>query len=175
MVALYLTAFSANFFSTRTKCKCHIYIYIYYVLDLLEEQEQPVCSSYYSFFFSLLLQRLFANVEREKIDEEIAEKFEIGKFSSSSSPSNTIILADLGCAAGPNTFETMQHVVKSMKRTFRSACPDFPLPEFQVFFNDQVVKSPMNSKTYELIGSQYIPYSFYKIYKANNHQYVKRK
>lgn len=98
------------------------------------------------FFFFLLLQRSFANVERAKIDEEIAEKFEIRKLSSSS-PSNTIVLADLGCAAGPNTFSTMQYIVKSMKQMFRSTCPSSPLPEFQVFFNDQVVESLLNLKT----------------------------
>lgn len=97
-----------------------------------------LCSSYYS-FFSLLFQRLFANVERAKIDQEIAHNFEIQKLSSSS-PSNTLVLADMGCATGPNTFGTMQHIVKSMKRTFQSVCPTSPLPEFQVFFNDQVTK-----------------------------------
>ncbi|KAG7031497.1 putative S-adenosylmethionine-dependent methyltransferase, partial [Cucurbita argyrosperma subsp. argyrosperma] len=81
-------------------------------------------------------QRLFANVERAKIDQEIAHNFEIQKLSSSS-PSNTLVLADMGCATGPNTFGTMQHIVKSMKRTFQSVCPTSPLPEFQVFFNDQ--------------------------------------
>ncbi|XP_038892911.1 loganic acid O-methyltransferase-like [Benincasa hispida] len=91
----------------------------------------------YSYSNNSCYQRLFANVEREKIDQEIKKKFEIGKLSSSS-PSNTIVLADLGCATGPNTFGTMQHIVKSMKETFRSVWPNSILPEFQVFFNDQV-------------------------------------
>ncbi|XP_022146823.1 probable S-adenosylmethionine-dependent methyltransferase At5g38100 [Momordica charantia] len=90
----------------------------------------------YSYSNNSSYQRLFAHVEREKIDEEIAEKFEIKKLSSSSS--NTIVLADLGCATGSNTFMTMQHIVKSMKRSFQSLCPSSALPEFQVFFNDQV-------------------------------------
>ncbi|XP_008465246.2 loganic acid O-methyltransferase-like isoform X1 [Cucumis melo] len=91
----------------------------------------------YSYSNNSCYQRLFANVEREKIDQEIKEKFEIVKLASSS-PSNTVVLADLGCAAGPNTFGTMQHIVKSMKETFQSVCPISVLPEFQVFFNDQV-------------------------------------
>lgn len=135
-------SFVSNIFCTG-QMQVSLFLFLFFPskcwIHLKVMHEAAVYSSYYS-FFSLLLQRLFANVEREKIDQEIKEKFEIVKLASSS-PSNTVVLADLGCAAGPNTFGTMQHIVKSMKETFQSVCPISVLPEFQVFFNDQVVKS----------------------------------
>jgi hypothetical protein len=80
------------------------------------------------------LQKLSANVERNKIEEEISEKIDILKFCSTS---NIIRIADLGSAAGPNTFIAMQNVIKAIVEKYQSLSPTSPLPEFQVFFNDQ--------------------------------------
>lgn len=81
------------------------------------------------------MQRLSASVENTKIDEEIAEKLDVLSFSSTT---KTIRLADLGCATGPNTFFAMQNVIKAIIHKYQSLSPTSPLPEFQVFFNDQV-------------------------------------
>jgi SAM-dependent methyltransferase len=81
------------------------------------------------------LKRLSASVENTKIDEEIAEKLDVLSFSSTT---KTIRLADLGCATGPNTFFAMQNVIKAIIHKYQSLSPTSPLPEFQVFFNDQV-------------------------------------
>ena len=80
------------------------------------------------------MQKLSANVERNKIEEEISEKIDILKFCSTS---NIIRIADLGSAAGPNTFIAMQNVIKAIVEKYQSLSPTSPLPEFQVFFNDQ--------------------------------------
>lgn len=53
---------------------------------------------------------------------------------------NTIQLADLGCATGPNTFITMQYVLEAIKQKYYSQWPNSPHPpEFQVFFNDRTL------------------------------------
>ncbi|KAF5442835.1 hypothetical protein F2P56_035453 [Juglans regia] len=79
-------------------------------------------------------QRLSANVEKRKIDEEIAEKLDVLNFLSTW---KTIRIADLGCATGPNTFNAMQDLIEAIVHKYKSLCPTSPLPEFQVFFNDQ--------------------------------------
>lgn len=53
------------------------------------------------------------------------------------STSNTIRIADLGCATGPNTFNAMQDLIDAIVQKYKSLCPTSPLPEFQVYFNDQ--------------------------------------
>lgn len=64
------------------------------------------------------------------------EKFDVRELSSAS---NTIRIADLGCATGPNTFIAMQNLVNVLKQKYRSQmCPGEAFPEFQVFFSDHV-------------------------------------
>lgn len=54
--------------------------------------------------------------------------------------SNTIIIADLGCATGPNTYRTMESAIKSIRQKHQTQSPNSPTNlEFQVFFNDQVM------------------------------------
>ncbi|KGN50765.1 loganic acid O-methyltransferase [Cucumis sativus] len=77
-------------------------------------------------------QKSFVDIVRIKVEEEIKENFNTTHLISSSS-SNTIRLADLGCATGPNTFWTMQYIVNAIK----SNSPNIS-PNFQVFFNDQI-------------------------------------
>lgn len=72
------------------------------------------------------------------MEEIIADKLEIEMFSSSSS-SNTIRIADLGCSVGPNTFIAMQQIIDAVEKQLRLKGISPPhLPEFQVFFNDQI-------------------------------------
>jgi hypothetical protein len=87
-------------------------------------------------------------MENTKIDEEIAEKLDVLNFYSHVkkekkkknfySTTKTIRIADLGCATGPNTFFAMQNVIKAIIQKHQSLSPTSPLPEFQVFFNDQI-------------------------------------
>lgn len=58
--------------------------------------------------FLTISQRSLANTVKNKIDEEIYQKLDISKFCSTS---NIIRIADLGCAAGPNTFVSVQNLI----------------------------------------------------------------
>ncbi|KAJ0037285.1 hypothetical protein Pint_22445 [Pistacia integerrima] len=85
----------------------------------------------------MMLQKLAANVSKEKIDDTIARKLDVKSILSSPYPTNTIRLVDCGCAVGPNTFNTMQDLIETIKQKYKSQCPDSEMPDFQVFFNDQ--------------------------------------
>ncbi|PKI67123.1 hypothetical protein CRG98_012451, partial [Punica granatum] len=93
----------------------------------------------YSYSRNSLYQRQAINVVKDKINEGIMEKFDVQKLSSSS---NTIRIADMGCATGPNTFMAMQNLVDVLKQKYKSQLsptddnPQCMEPEFQVFFND---------------------------------------
>lgn len=78
-------------------------------------------------------QRIAANVAKDMIDDTITKKLDLKSILSTS---NKIRIADLGCAVGPNTFESMQDIIDLIKQIHQSQCPTSPFPEFQVFFND---------------------------------------
>ncbi|XP_022775870.1 farnesoic acid carboxyl-O-methyltransferase-like [Durio zibethinus] len=88
----------------------------------------------YSYTRNSYYQRLAANVVKEKINGAITMKLDVEKLSSTS---NTICIADLGCAVGPNTFIAMQDLLDFIKHKFKLQCPNFKTLEFLVFFNDQ--------------------------------------
>lgn len=82
-----------------------------------------------------MLQRIAANFEHEKINEEIAEKFDIEDLALT----KTIRIADLGCSTGPNTFINMHTIVEAIKQKHETLCPTSSTrPEFQLFLNDLV-------------------------------------
>ncbi|XP_048318959.2 loganic acid O-methyltransferase-like [Ziziphus jujuba] len=118
----------------------------------------------YSYSKNSYYQKFSANAEREKIEEEIVEKLDVENLLTSSN--NTIRIADLGCATGPNTFTTMESALEAIKRKYQTQCPNSPLmPEFQVFFNDQVMNdfntlftSLPHEREYFAVG---VPGSFY--------------
>ncbi|KAG2701609.1 hypothetical protein I3760_06G053300 [Carya illinoinensis] len=66
---------------------------------------------YISWFAKRQRNRLSANVEKRKIDEEIAEKLDVLNFLSNS---KTIRIADLGFATGPNTINAMQDLIEAI-------------------------------------------------------------
>lgn len=70
---------------------------------------------------------------KELIKKSIAEKLDVNICTSS----NTLRLADLGCAAGPNTFAAVQNIIDALEIKCRSEGKLSQQPEFQVFFNDQ--------------------------------------
>lgn len=75
------------------------------------------------------MQRAAADVVKGKLNELVTEKFDVKKLSLASN--GVIRLADLGCAAGPNTFLVMGNLIQTM----RAECSR-KVPEFHVFFND---------------------------------------
>ncbi|EEF36428.1 loganic acid O-methyltransferase [Ricinus communis] len=89
-----------------------------------------------SYFKNSVYQKLATNVVKDKIEEAITKKLDVRSLLATSS--NTIRVADLGCAVGPNTFTCMQNIVNVVKEKYRSQCPTSEiLPDFQVFFNDK--------------------------------------
>ncbi|KAJ4710103.1 S-adenosylmethionine-dependent methyltransferase [Melia azedarach] len=88
----------------------------------------------YSYFKNSFYQKRATNVSKEQIDNAINRKLDVKSLALSS---NTIRLADCGCAVGPNTFNAMQDLIEIVKLKYRSQCPSSQMPEFQVFFNDQ--------------------------------------
>lgn len=78
-----------------------------------------------------------ADSQEDKVEEEITKNFDFKAFSMASN--NTIRLADLGCATGPNTLITMQNVLEAIKLKYYLQYPNShqSTPEFQVFFNDR--------------------------------------
>ncbi|XVF43436.1 hypothetical protein PTKIN_Ptkin02bG0040000 [Pterospermum kingtungense] len=88
----------------------------------------------YSYIKNSYYQRLAANVVKERIKEEIEMKLDVEKLSSRW---NTICIADLGCAVGPNTFNAMQDILEFIQHKYKLQCPKSKPLEFMVFFNDQ--------------------------------------
>lgn len=88
-----------------------------------------------SYFKNSVYQRLATDVVKDIIDDEISKKLDVKSLISTSN--NTIVLADLGCAVGPNTFTSMERIIDVIKRKYQSQCPTSAMPEFQVLFNDQ--------------------------------------
>nr|XP_048330663.1 loganic acid O-methyltransferase-like [Ziziphus jujuba var. spinosa] len=73
---------------------------------------------------------------KELIDKAIAEKLEINNHSYT----KTFQVADLGCSIGPNTFLGVQNIIDAVELKYQKTQgqSSFQLPEFQVFFNDQI-------------------------------------
>ncbi|WCJ33646.1 S-adenosyl-L-methionine-dependent methyltransferases superfamily protein [Euphorbia peplus] len=90
-----------------------------------------------SYFNNSTYQKLAINVVKGTIDDEIMKKLDVESFVSLPN-SNTIRVADLGCAVGPNTFNYMQDTINAIKHKYHTQCPNSnSMPEFQVLFNDQ--------------------------------------
>nr|POE71626.1 putative s-adenosylmethionine-dependent methyltransferase at5g37990 [Quercus suber] len=80
-------------------------------------------------------QRGIVEAAIEKINEAIANHFDINALSISPNP---ICIADLGCSTGPNTFRAMQNIVEAIKLKYISKGGNSKIPDFIVFFNNQV-------------------------------------
>ncbi|KAE9605282.1 putative loganate O-methyltransferase [Lupinus albus] len=91
----------------------------------------------YSYTKNSYFQRISSKVVKSNIEEEIYKKLDVKKLASTS---NTIRIVDLGCATGPNTFMTIQNLLEAMKHKYQTQCSNTPtkIPEFHVFFNDQL-------------------------------------
>ncbi|XP_010531662.1 PREDICTED: probable S-adenosylmethionine-dependent methyltransferase At5g38780 [Tarenaya hassleriana] len=80
------------------------------------------------------MQRRTSNLLKDRIEKLIMEKLDVETLISRSN--NTICVADLGCATGPNTFLHVENIIKSIKSNLESRSDKYPSPEFLVFFND---------------------------------------
>ncbi|CAN8238750.1 unnamed protein product [Cochlearia groenlandica] len=120
------------------------------------------------------IQRRTTTLLKDKIDTLIKEKLNARTLISNT---NTIHIADLGCATGPNTFFLVQDIIKSIETTLEPTNTS-PKPEFLVYFNDlpnndfnTLFTSLPKDKTYFAIG---VPGSFYSriIPKSSVHMVV---
>ncbi|KAL5544929.1 hypothetical protein UlMin_008713 [Ulmus minor] len=91
-------------------------------------------SDVYSYSKNSNFQRKAIEAGKELISKAISEKLDINIFSSS----NTFKVADLGCHIGPNTFLAVQNIIDAVETKCQTLQKTSKLPEFQVFFNDQV-------------------------------------
>uniref|UniRef100_M1C311 Loganic acid methyltransferase n=2 Tax=Solanum tuberosum TaxID=4113 RepID=M1C311_SOLTU len=82
----------------------------------------------YSYSKNSQIQREVLDGAKEMMKEAIIENLDIKNMLSSS---NKFYITDLGCSIGPNTFNSMQHVVQVVKDKYHDN-----ILEFQVFFND---------------------------------------
>ncbi|XP_004228938.1 loganic acid O-methyltransferase-like [Solanum lycopersicum] len=85
----------------------------------------------YSYSKNSQIQREVLDGAKEMMKEAIIKNLDIKNMFTYSS--NTFNIIELGCSIGPNTFNSMQHIVQVVKEK----CHDNNL-EFQVFFNDHV-------------------------------------
>ncbi|CAK9137178.1 unnamed protein product [Ilex paraguariensis] len=93
----------------------------------------------YSYAQNSSYQRGAVDAAKELIKEGVASKLDL-KLLSSSSTINPFRIADFGCSTGPNTLLAMQIILEVVEQKFKSEKPTTQLiPEFQVFFSDQVL------------------------------------
>ncbi|KAK0574348.1 hypothetical protein LWI29_018668 [Acer saccharum] len=92
----------------------------------------------YSYYNNSFYTRSAINVSKKEVDDAITRKLDV-KALLSSTFSNTIRIADCGCAVGPNTFYAMQDLIETINHIYQSQClsTSQTLLEFQVFFADQ--------------------------------------
>ncbi|XP_021675405.2 loganic acid O-methyltransferase [Hevea brasiliensis] len=102
----------------------------------LEMASDQTRNSIYSYIHNSFLQKIGVDKAKGIIFETILEKLDIKQIFSSSP---TIFrIADLGCAAGPNTFLAVENIVELAKLKCQFHGLDLDSLEFQVFFNDLV-------------------------------------
>ncbi|KAK4430274.1 Loganic acid O-methyltransferase [Sesamum alatum] len=78
-------------------------------------------------------QRGIIDVAKPIIEDEITKKFDISQLSS-----NSVWIADFGCSTGHNSFLAMQIITKAIHHKFQLERLISQIPDFYVFFNDQV-------------------------------------
>ncbi|XP_073136755.1 loganic acid O-methyltransferase-like [Henckelia pumila] len=87
-------------------------------------------------------QRGVIEVAKPILEEEIDSKFDIKNITSSTTL-NSFRIADFGSSTGHNSFPAMQIITKAIEEKFKTEGGNINtasrLPDFQVFFNDQVM------------------------------------
>ncbi|KAK9105808.1 hypothetical protein Scep_022652 [Stephania cephalantha] len=88
----------------------------------------------YSYANNSSLQRSGFEAAKSLIHEAIMEKLDIKHLCNG----NSIRITDLGCSVGPNTFIAVENIVEAIEQRHHSEGLKLPLPEFHVYFNDQL-------------------------------------
>ncbi|KAG9449042.1 hypothetical protein H6P81_009007 [Aristolochia fimbriata] len=90
-----------------------------------------------SYFQNSSHQRAGISAATAFIQDGIAEELELGVVLHNndvySTATNSFVIADLGCSVGPNTFLAVEAITEAVRLKYGTA-----LPQFHVFFNDQV-------------------------------------
>ncbi|XP_027189344.1 loganic acid O-methyltransferase [Cicer arietinum] len=86
----------------------------------------------HSYAQNSIAQRVGIEAAKSLIQRAIANKFD----PNSAYSRKQICIADLGCSTGPNTFTAVQCIIEALELQYKSQ--GLVIPEFQVFFNDQV-------------------------------------
>ncbi|KAG8382828.1 hypothetical protein BUALT_Bualt05G0119000 [Buddleja alternifolia] len=82
-------------------------------------------------------QRGVVDVAKPIIEEEISLNLDIKQFSST--PRKPFRIADFGCSTGHNSFPAMQIITEAIEKKYQTEGLISKIPDFQVFFNDQVM------------------------------------
>ncbi|KAL0423960.1 UNVERIFIED_CONTAM: Loganic acid O-methyltransferase [Sesamum radiatum] len=77
------------------------------------------------------------DVAKPIIEEEITKKLDINQLSSDGLM-NSFWIADFGCSTGHNSFLAMQMITRSLQQKFQSERLVSQIPDFYMYFNDQV-------------------------------------
>ncbi|KAG9133084.1 hypothetical protein Leryth_018650 [Lithospermum erythrorhizon] len=82
-------------------------------------------------------QRGAVEAAEEIIKSEVVKQFSVKKLCGF--PTQTSFrIADFGCSTGPNTFLAVQIIINAIIKKLETESQNSKLPEFQVFFNDNV-------------------------------------
>ncbi|XP_011070675.1 probable S-adenosylmethionine-dependent methyltransferase At5g38780 [Sesamum indicum] len=82
-------------------------------------------------------QRGVVDVAKPIIEEEISMKLDVKQLLLTNTKSFRI--ADFGCSTGHNSFPAMQIITEAVEKKFQTEGLNSQIPDFQVFFNDQVM------------------------------------
>ncbi|KAL0423958.1 UNVERIFIED_CONTAM: Loganic acid O-methyltransferase [Sesamum radiatum] len=77
------------------------------------------------------------DVAKPIIEEEIAKKLDINQLCPNGLM-NSFWIADFGCSTGHNSFPAIQMITRFLQQKFQSERLVSQIPDFYVFFNDQV-------------------------------------
>ncbi|KAL1543980.1 indole-3-acetate O-methyltransferase [Salvia divinorum] len=89
-------------------------------------------SGRYSYARNSTWQRNWAHAVEDSMKEAIMENLDLQKVVCDS---NTLVVADLGCSVGPNTFYAVESIIEAVQRMY---CNKSRQLEFQVMFNDRM-------------------------------------
>ncbi|KAL8549566.1 hypothetical protein ACS0TY_008414 [Phlomoides rotata] len=82
-------------------------------------------------------QRGVIDAAKPIIEEEIANKLDLKQLSSSHT--KPFRIADFGCSTGHNSFPAIQIITEAIEKKFQTERLSSEIPDFHVFFNDQVM------------------------------------
>ncbi|CAI9096079.1 OLC1v1032150C1 [Oldenlandia corymbosa var. corymbosa] len=85
-----------------------------------------------SYFRNSKLQGKFSDAAKVLLMNSIQESLDL------KNPRKVFSIADLGCSTGPNTFSCVDTLIQVVQQKYNNTLAPDHIPEFHVFFNDQV-------------------------------------